>query len=309
MDVHKILIIDDLGDLCEFMTDVFKDNPRVEIICSKSSEKDLFRNFDRNASLIFINKDEIYNDLLKLNEFIQEYHFYLIIPVVVFSSDKKIVREQKILGFPILMYFLKPLDKEEVFSHVMTALETFDYNLNINDVSGLPCCKIIDRKLTNELSEKSEFSFLFIDLDNFKAYNEYYGLKKGNDVILFFSNLLKDVILNMGTIDDFIGHVGGDDFVIILKDYRNSEKICNEVIRRFEEGIGSFYDEKDLKHNHIEVIDKHGVLKKFPIMGISICAIKYNEFLDKTFDDVYKEIMTIKKEVKKINGSAFLIKE
>lgn len=309
MDLKKIFIIDDSGDVCEFIKSLFKNDSSIKVICSNSKPNSLLKNFKTDFNLIIINKDGIKHDLRELTGFVKEHLFYLIIPVVVLTSNKEDIYKKNELIFPIITYYLKPLNKKKVITNIKYTLGTFDYNLNINDISGLPCCAIIDRKITYELIEKSEFSFIFLDLDNFKDYNEYYGLKRGNDVILFFSNLLQDIITEIGTIDDFIGHVGGDDFVMILKDYRRSEKICKEVIHRFESGIRDYYDKKDLKNKYIEVIDREGNLKKFPIMGISISVVKYNEFENKTFDEAYKEIMEFKKEVKKINGSAFLIKE
>lgn len=309
MDLKKIFIIDDLGDVCKFIKSLFKNDSSIKVICTNSEPNNLLKNFKTDFNLIIINKDGIKHDLKELTGFVKEHLFYLIIPVVVFTSNKEDIYKQNELLLPIITYYPKPLNKKKILTNIKHILGTFDYNLNINDISGLPCCAIIDRKITYELIEKSEFSFIFLDLDNFKDYNEYYGLKRGNDVILFFSNLLQNIIAEIGTIDDFIGHVGGDDFVMILKDYRHSEKICKEVIHRFESGIRDYYDKKDLKNKYIEITDREGNLKKFPIMGISISVIKYNEFENKTFDDAYKEIMELKKEVKKIDGSAFLIKE
>ena len=307
--IKKIFIIDDLGDVTKTLKRMFILNRHIEIKSSKSNYEDLFRSFEKDFSLIFINKDGMENDLENITNFIKEHLFYLMIPVVVLSSDKDVVNKKTVLNFPILTYVLKPFNKIKFKASTMSVLGTLDYNLNIDDVSGFPCTHIIERKLYYELKHRTEFSFLFLDLDNFKDFNEYYGLKRGNDILTFFSGIMKDVISELGTLDDFIGHVGGDDFVMILKDYRDSKKICEEVIRRFENGVRDFYDEEDIKNDYIEVTDRTGKLTKFPIMGISICVIKYDEFHGRSFDEVYKDIMVLKKEVKDIRGSAYLIKE
>lgn len=308
MDTKKIFVIDDVGDLFEFISDIFKDYIYMEIIHSKSNTDDLIRNFKTDLNLVLVNQDSIENDLAETIDFVNKYHFFITVPCVILSSDKNVVSNADIMHYPIVAYYLKPVNAIRIKTNILTLLRIFEYNQNVNDISGLPGAEIISRKLIYELVNKSEFSYLFLDLDNFKDYNDYYGFKRGNDVLRFFSHLLQDVISEIGTLDDFIGNIGGDDFVIILKDYRGTEKLCEEIINRFNEGIKNFYNEEDLERKYIEVIDRKGNLSRFPVMGISISVIKYDEFNGRDFDDVYKELMKIKKEVKKINGSAFLIK-
>lgn len=159
-----------------------------------------------------------------------------------------------------------------------------------------------------ELSKNSKFAFIFLDLDNFKVFGEYYGLYQGSQVLLFLSNLLHDTLLKYGSIDDFIGHVGGDDFVIILNDYKRVDLICNEILTQFDKKIVDYYGGDDLKNGYIEVVNMAGEVEKLKVMGISVIAINYMDFKTNTFDEVYKKIMKIKKEAKMIDGSVFLNK-
>lgn len=106
--------------------------------------------------------------------------------------------------------------------------------------------------------------------------------------------------------NDFISHIGGDDFVVILNDYRATKLIGDEIIRMFEEHIRDFYEEDDLKNNYIETINRNGELEKIKIMGLSIIALDYKDFTEESLNDVYKKMMKIKKEAKMIDGSVLL---
>lgn len=308
MKNKKIFVIDDEGDVLNFVSEAFKDNSKIEIFGSKSDFDELNRKFKKDFSLILINKDNIKNDLRLLINFIKNHLFYLIIPVLVLTNDEEYIKNQNVLDFPILNYISKSIKKENFKVRMEYVLEIIDYNQNINDISHLPNSDIIDRRILEEMDRGSKFAFVYIDLDNFKEYNDYYGLYGGNEVLLFLSNTLQDVISEIGTLDDFIGHVGGDDFIIILNDCKNVEKIGNEVIRRFDEGIIQYYDSEDLANGYIEVMDRSGVVEKIGIMSISIVSIDYNDFNQLSFDDIYRKIMKIKKEAKCVEGSFLLQK-
>lgn len=308
MENKKIFVIDDEGDVLDFVSDAFKDNPEIEIVGSKSDFDELGRKFKRDFSLILVNRDNINNDLRLLTDFIKGHLFYLVIPVLVLTGDEETIKNQNAMYFPILNYLPKSMDKENFRIRIEYVLEIFEYNQNINDISHLPNSDVIDRRVMEEMDRGSEFAFVFLDLDNFKGFNDYYGLYKGNEVLLFLSDTLQDVISEIGTLDDFIGHVGGDDFIIILNDCENVEKIGNEVIRRFDEGISQFYDSKDLDRGYIEILNRSGEVEKIPIMGISIVSVDYTDFNQMSFDEVYRKIMNIKKEAKMVEGSFLLHK-
>lgn len=306
METKKIFVIDDEGDVLDFVTDAFNDNSKIEILGSKSDFDELNQKFKRDFSLILINMDNIQNDLRLLTDFIKGYLFYMVVPVLVLTSDEESIKNQNVMYFPILNYVPKSLDRENFRIRVEYVLEIIEYNQNINDISYLPNNDVIDRRILEEMDRGSEFAFVFLDLDNFKGYNDYYGLYKGNEVLLFLSDTLQDVLSDIGTLDDFIGHVGGDDFIIILRDCENVEKIGNEVIRRFDENIAQFYDSEDLDRGYIEIVNRSGEVEKIPVMSISIVSVDYNDFNQMSFDEVYRKIMNIKKEAKMVEGSVLL---
>lgn len=242
-------------------------------------------------------------DFNELTEFIRNNSFFLTIPIVVLSSDDNAVNNPNYLEMPIITHVKKPINMDIANDRLHYLIEIFESNKNINDISGLPGNDIITKKIQSEIDNQSNFSLLYIDLDNFKEFTEYHGLYNGSRVVLALSNIFHSVITEYGSFGDFVGHIGGDDFVIILNNCQITDLIGNEIIKRFDEKIREFYSEKDLKNNYIETYNRDGELEKLGIMGISIITITYKDFQENSIDNVYKKLMKCKRKAKTINGS------
>ena len=143
-----------------------------------------------------------------------------------------------------------------------------------------------------------------MDLDNFKAYNDLYGHSSGDKVIKASAQIITRVFKNSGHDDDFVGHVGGDDFLCITVPER-SEILCEKIVNEFDEKIKEFYREKDVKRGFIQSVDRLGHKQKFPIMSISI-AIVTNEKREITHHAKVAQIAAeLKKYVKQFKGSNY----
>lgn len=302
----NIFVIDDKGDTTEFLYDLFRDDSVITIISTKSDSESLKKSFDRFSYLIIINQDDLKKSLTELIRFFNDNMFYLTIPVVILSSDEEVVKNRKILDIPIFNYISKPLNSVNFKKFLEYIIEVCDYNKNINDISGLPGNRVIDYKVRAEIDKNSKFSLVYLDLDNFKEFGEHYGLYRGSQVILLLSNILNKVIRTYGDMEDFIGHIGGDDFILVLKDYKSAKKICDEIIKEFDEKIIKYYDEEDLERGYFEAINRAGEDDKISIMGISIVMMDYTEFVNTTYDEVYKKMMKIKRKAKMVEGSVVL---
>jgi diguanylate cyclase (GGDEF)-like protein len=109
-------------------------------------------------------------------------------------------------------------------------------------------------------------------LDKFKAYNDKYGFEHGDDVIRETARILIRTTQQLGNPDDFIGHIGGDDFVIITTP-KNTDNICRKIIADFEKTVPSFYNETDRKKGYIIARDRAGKEQKIPLLSISIGVV------------------------------------
>ena len=304
---HKnVVVIDDVGDFFEELSDAFHDDLEIIIKCVNSDTVSLKQFLKRDTYMILINMEGLKTDLNELIDFIQNNLFFLALPIMVISDDEDFVRNPPKLGSLFFNSMLKPLNMDDFKSLLEFFIEVLEYNRNINDISGLPGNKIISSKLLYEISQNTKFAFVFLDLDKFKEFGEYFGLYKASQVLYILADIINQSIIEYGSFEDFIGHVGGDDFILILKDYKSADVICNDIIAKFDEKIREFYGEEDLERGYIETISRSGEVERFSVMTISIVSMNYTDFKNQTFDQVFRSLNEIKKKSKLIEGSVVL---
>jgi diguanylate cyclase (GGDEF)-like protein len=133
----------------------------------------------------------------------------------------------------------------------------------------------IERELTARIESGKAFAFLYVDIDNFKAFNDYYGYAKGDDAIRQTARLLTGAVADHGESQDFVGHIGGDDFVVITSPDR-ADKIARGVVDLFEKNSGSLFEEEDLERGFLKIRRRTGEVMKVRSLGITV-AIVTNE--------------------------------
>ena len=177
---------------------------------------------------------------------------------------------------------------------------------NANPLTHLPGNLIIEERLKNNVAAGLPFAVLYIDLDNFKAFNDLYGFEHGDKVLVFTANLLRDCVQthSVGG-NDFLGHIGGDDFIIITCPDK-MEVLCKNIVKKFDHNIRDYYQNEDIKKGYITIRDRKGRLDLFPIMSLSI-GIAHN--LHQQFNN-YLEVgevaADLKKKAKEIPGSVWV---
>jgi diguanylate cyclase (GGDEF)-like protein len=148
--------------------------------------------------------------------------------------------------------------------------------LDASPLTRLPGGIAIETVLKKRIDSKQPIAFCVLDLDNFKAFNDRYGYANGSEVIKETAKIIDNVIKSIGSPDDFIGHVGGDDFVVITTPEFMRE-ISTEIINQFDKRIPDFYDSEERQRGYILGKTRQGIEMEFPIMSISI-AIVTNEY-------------------------------
>jgi GGDEF domain-containing protein/CHASE3 domain sensor protein len=158
----------------------------------------------------------------------------------------------------------------DVMSQRLKVLE--ERNLDASPLTGLPGNLAIERELGKRLQAKKPVSLCHVDLDNFKPFADQYGYAWGSEVIKEVALLLIDEMKAAGTQEDFIGHIGGDDFVIISEPPR-AEEICRRIVAGFDGRIRKFYTEEDRKQGFFIGKDRKGVRQKFPMISVTIAIV------------------------------------
>ncbi len=179
-------------------------------------------------------------------------------------------------------------------------------DLDANPLTRLPGGIAIENVLEKRLSEKREIAFCMLDIDNFKSFNDRYGYARGNDVIKATGKLLEEVLLEHGTENAFLGHIGGDDFAMIV-DIDRYHEICQAAIDLFDRKIPEFYDQQDREKGYIMAKTRKNELERFPIMTISIAVVTNQDGKYSSSVKVGEVAAELKEYAKTISGSIYLV--
>ena len=169
-------------------------------------------------------------------------------------------------------YITKPFDPDELVARVRAAMRRSSAMRQVSPLSGLPGNPRIEAELRRRSDEGSPYALLYCDLTQFKAYNDHYGFLRGDEVLRAFALLLSGAVRDLGLRDAFVGHVGGDDFVVITGDGRE-EDLAAEICRRFDESAPGFYDPEDRERGWIEVADRAGTPTRFGLVSVAVGVV------------------------------------
>jgi PAS domain S-box-containing protein len=202
-------------------------------------------------------------------------------------------------------YLVKPFDSAELVARVEKALARRDLELGASPTTRLPGSQAIEAEIDRRLSSGGDFAFCYLDLDNLKAFNDYYGYAKADGVILQTGDIVREVVARAGGPGDFIGHIAGDDFVFITtRDH--ADAVCLTVIETFDRLVPLYYNKVDRERGFIETNDRYGVLRRFPIMSVSIaCATRAGRNIV-SHSDLSAAAAELKQRAKAIAGSAYV---
>jgi diguanylate cyclase (GGDEF)-like protein len=166
-------------------------------------------------------------------------------------------------------YIVKPFDTPELLARIRGVLRRAREMRAVSPLTGLPGNVRIESEIEGRVKAGEMFAILYVDLDHFKSFNDHYGFMRGDQVIQWTARLLQDVALDVGGASTFVGHVGGDDFVVVCQ-ADLSEAIADEIIRRFDAKAADQYDDADRMAGFIEVTNRRGEIQKFPFVSVSI---------------------------------------
>jgi diguanylate cyclase (GGDEF)-like protein len=192
-------------------------------------------------------------------------------------------------------YIIKPFDPVELLARVKGALRRAREMRALSPLTGLPGNIRIQEEIRRRVAERLPFALLYADLDHFKAYNDSYGFVRGDRAIQATARILIEVVQEAAGPEGFVGHVGGDDFVVVV-DPELAEPVASRICQRFEEEVAHLYDPADAERGTIQVRDRRGTLRSFPLMSISIGVATT---LRRTFGH-FGEVVSVATEMKQV---------
>lgn len=177
---------------------------------------------------------------------------------------------------------------------------------NANPLTKLPGNIVIHEQIEARIAENKKFVVIYCDLDNFKAFNDKYGIAKGDLAIKLTSDLFREAAKTRGNPDDFLGHEGGDDFILVTTPEK-AQEIAGYITAEFDKRVRQLYNQEDLKEGFIIAHARDGVVSKFPIMTISLAGITNTHREIKSYGEVTNIAAEVKKKAKAISGSVFVM--
>ncbi|HZD18442.1 MAG TPA: response regulator, partial [Actinomycetota bacterium] len=166
-------------------------------------------------------------------------------------------------------YIVKPFDTPELLARIRGVLRRAKEMRQQSPLTGMPGSTRIEEEIESRVRTGRSFAILYADLDHFKAYNDHYGFMRGDQAIQATARLIEEVARGSGGPETFVGHVGGDDFVVVC-DAPEAEGLAEALVRAFDQAVPGLYDPRDLERGHVEVVDRRGQVQGYPLLSISI---------------------------------------
>ncbi len=203
-------------------------------------------------------------------------------------------------------YITKPFNTPELLARIRGHLRRAAQLPVRSPLTGLPGNVLITEEVKYRLRRGALFAFMYIDLDNFKSFNDTYGPARGDRVIRLLAEVMVDVVRQHGVGDDFVGHIGGDDFVIVTTPDA-VDALCTSLMSTFDQRIHSLYDPDDLKRGYLQGVDRQGIPRRFPIISLSIGVATSENRAPTNYEEISRIAADMKTYAKQQPGSSYAV--
>jgi len=228
------------------------------------------------------------------------------VPVIMLTALRE--TSNKLRAFDLLAndYLTKPFEGDELLARIRIHLYHTHSSLR-NPLTGLPSGRQIERAIERRSSSGDSWALLYLDLDHFKALNDSYGFLLGNEMIRLFTDAVVASVREHGMPQDFVGHVGGEDFVVLTVPSR-IHPLCQAIFRRFKETVRQFYSKEDLDRGSFWAMGRDGIRRWFPLVSISIAVLLPERMrLPVTFEQISHHAALLKMRSKGVPDNCYMI--
>jgi diguanylate cyclase (GGDEF)-like protein len=301
----KVLVVDDERNIL----DIIKFNLEIEgyeVITSREGDEALRLVQELNPDLILCDIMMPELDGLEVCRRLKADGRTNQIPVVMLSARTQAQDKVASIEAGADDFITKPFDFSDLVARITINLIRARQKRDVSPLTGLPGSISIEAETKKRISKNLLFATSYIDMDNFKPFNDIYGFPTGDRAIRLLSSIIDDAVKKAGNFDDFIGHGGGDDFVVITSPER-AGTIAESIISDFDEQVGSLYREEDLRRGYSIFVDRLGRDNYIPIMTLSIGIVSnYRRRITTHWEvgEIAKETLNY---AKSIPGSTYFI--
>lgn len=304
---EKILIVEDDLDLLKVLEEILKGED-YQVISAQTGEEALAKARDQLPELIVLDlkipKPDGFEVTARLRDNFHTAHIDILMLTGVWVKTQNKV-DGLLKGADD--YVTKPFDREELLARIKAILRRTHLGRDSSPLTDLPGNKAIDREINRRLKNKDPLAVLYADLDNFKPFNDYYGYSRGDMVIKEVARLILSSVEKFGNREDFIGHIGGDDFVIITTPDKG-ESISTGIFDGLAQISSRLYKDGDLSCGYFEIEDRRGQIKKFSTrFGMTIAGATNLKTDFKSHLEVSDRLADLKRFGKEQGGSLLVM--
>ncbi len=301
---HRVLVVDDDPVIRELIRETLNhDSFHVLEACNGVEGMRICA--EQKPDLVILDIMMPGKDGLEVLRKLREDTFTSHIPIILLTARGMV--EDKVRGLETGAddYITKPFDPLELEARVMMHIRRYIRDSEASPLTGLPGNRAIEENIVDRIRRGTKFAVAYVDLDDFKAYNDKYGFHRGSEVIKMTARCIVEAVEKYGDETDFIGHIGGDDFIVVT-DMVKAHLICQETIRLFDTRIPAFYDLEDRERGFIVSRERSGKISRFPIMTLSIAVVHNTYRVIDHPGKVAQIAAELKKYAKSLRGSVYV---
>jgi diguanylate cyclase (GGDEF)-like protein len=190
------------------------------------------------------------------------------IPIVLLSEQSDVTVKVRAFEAGVDDFITKPCHRDELLARLRVQLRRMEQRF-LSPLTGLPGGMQVEQAIRYNLGRQGPWSVLYLDLDNFKVFNDVYGFLAGNELIRLVGRICRTVVREYGNMDDFVGHIGGDDFVIMTTPDR-AKTLSSRIVACYREESIVHYRPEDRERGLISGVDRKGQPYQFPLVSLSI---------------------------------------
>jgi len=273
-DLQTILVVDDEANIRTILKYLLEQEGfRVLTADDGQSALDLMKNQIPDLVILDVMMPQV--DGLQVLVKMRSHYSTLNIPVVLLTAKGDLSHRVQGLREGANDYLVKPFEQEELILRVRNMLQFTRNQRDVNPLTGLPGNRAIEIELGRRLDSAEPFGFLYVDLDQFKSFNDHYGYSRGDQLL----SLLADCMQRAGEQTDgdvFLGHVGGDDFVAMTS-AEGAVQLAHRLVADFDSRKRLLYEPEDWLRGWIEAEDRTGDIRKVALVSVTVAVVVDHE--------------------------------
>ena len=228
------------------------------------------------------------------------------IPILLVLEQDDLNTEMDWDFYPVDDFIVKPVAAGTLLARIELAESRMNRVFDNNPLSKLPGNTSILRSIQRTIDSDEPYGVCYIDIDNFKPYNDRYGFSRGDEVLLMVARITVNVIDELARNGSFVGHIGGDDFVFIVKE-EFIKPVCERLVGNFEKVKNMFLSSEDIKAGAFIGEDRQGNETKYDLLSLSVAVVTTGSKIYKHFGEVSVVASQIKHYAKTLDGSNYVI--